>query len=176
MKLPSSYTTLLILIFIGGSLVLLSYLYAIKTYSGNVNDFWGGFPKQYLSVYYVSMLVSAVSFFIFTSYILLQFDMLTERHIFKVVFPVLYTILLIGSAIWMPSVKLYLIDAPSFLWIFIRTILFSVGFSSLVMTVVLFITKPNPISTHYVGAVVASSYFCFHTLILDGFVWPHFFK
>lgn len=174
--MANSKLVFILIVVVLGSAVLASYVYAIKSYGGNVADFWGNFPKKFLSPYYVSMLLSAVSFFFFTSYILLNYNALTQKQFVHYGLPILYFLMLFGSAIWMPSVKLYLSDATSTLWITIRSILLIVGFSSLTITIMLLITRPATISAHFIMAVIASAYFCFHTLILDGFVWPHYFK
>lgn len=169
---------LILIIVIGGLLVLGSYAFIFLTYPGNVSDFWGSFPEKYLPPYYLSMVLSALSYFVFTLFVLLKVDvekMNFGKSFSYSIFSVLYLLILIPSAAWMPIVNLYLNNNSTLLWFLIRFVLTVVGLASLILTIVLIQMKPRQKGIFYIASILTSAYFFFHTGILDALVWTQYF-
>ncbi|MDD3648462.1 MAG: hypothetical protein PHS44_08280 [Candidatus Dojkabacteria bacterium] len=169
---------LLWIILLFGSLVLLSYILVLGNFPGGTDAFWGSMPEKYLSPYYVSMLLSAFGYFIFTSFILVRIDSKT----FKVtslgykVFWILYLFLLVPSALWTPLVRIYLDENTTLLWVVIRLVLILVGLATLGVLLILLNSRNKYRGMYYWLSVVSAVFFFFHTGILDAFVWPHYFR
>lgn len=164
---------------IGGIAVILSYILPIVTHQGNSEPLWGGISGGLRNFYFVSMLLSALSYFAFTYFILFRLNPETVR-VFQVinfiVFPIIYCLILIASALWMPLTYAMVGQPQTGLWIGIRTVLFIVGLAALCLVIALLGLSPRHSGFAYWLAVVGSIIFCLHTLVLDGMVWPAFFK
>ncbi len=164
---------------VGGIAVILSYVLSILLHQGNSEILWGGISGGLRSFYFVSMLLAALSYFAFTYFILFRLNPETVQvfQVMKfVVFPIIYCLILIPSVLWMP-LSYAMVGQPQIgLWIGIRTVLFIVGLAALCLVIALLALSPRPGGAAYWLAVAGSIIFCIHTLILDGVVWPAFFK
>jgi len=164
---------------VGGLAVILSYVLSILANQGNSEALWGGISGGSRSFYFVSMLLAALSYFAFTYFILFRLNPETVQvfQVMKfVVFPVIYCLILIPSALWMP-LSYAMIGQPQIgVWIGIRAVLLIVGLAALCLVIALLALSPRPGGTTYWLAVAGSIVFCAHTLILDGMLWPAFFK
>jgi len=164
---------------VGGLAVILSYILSILANQGNSEALWGGISGGLRSFYFVSMLLAALSYFAFTYFILFRLNP-ESVQVFQVmkfvVFPVIYCLILIPSALWMP-LSYAMVGQPQIgLWIGIRAVLLTVGLAALCLVIALLALSPRPGGTAYWLAVAGSIIFCAHTLILDGILWPAFFK
>jgi len=104
----------LIVNLVGGPLVLLSYVIGLKA-GKSADILWGGTPKKIRGVYTLSMIVSALSFLITTIFVFLNMNRSNIELPYSLntnVFNILYTILLICSAIWIPLVNV-MVSKPS---------------------------------------------------------------
>ena len=70
---------LLIINVIGGTAVILSYIYGLKGQEGGANVLWGNVSTNVRPLYFVSMIISAVSYFAFIYYILFKIDPATSN-------------------------------------------------------------------------------------------------
>jgi len=164
---------------VGGLAVILSYIMPILSHQGNSETLWGGISGGLRSFYFVSMLLAAVSYFAFTYFILFRLNP-ESVQVFQVikfvVFPIIYCLILISSALWMPLTYAMVGQPQIGIWVGIRTVLLIVGLAALCLVIALLALSPRPGGTAYWLAVAGSIIFCIHTLILDGMVWPAFFK
>src|SRR4030042_1453932 len=160
---------------VGGVAVILSYILSILAHQGNAEALWGSISGGLRSFYFVSMLLAALSYFAFTYFILFRLNP-ESVQIFQVmkfvVFPVIYCLILIPSALWMP-LSYAMVGQPQIgLWIGIRAVLLTVGLAALCLVIVLLALSPRPGGTAYWLAVGGGVLFCAHPLILDGVLLP----
>jgi hypothetical protein len=164
---------------VGGLAVILSYILPILTHQRNSEVLWGGISGGLRNLYFVSMLLAALSYFAFTYFILFRLNP-ENVHIFQVmnfiVFPIIYCFILIASALWMPLTYAMVGQPQIGLLIGIRAVLLIVGLAALCLVIALLGLSPRPGVVAYWLAVAGSIIFCLHTLVLDGMVWPAFFK
>jgi hypothetical protein len=154
----------LVINIIGGILVIGSYIYGIKTH-GNADAFWGSVPKNIHKYYAISMAVAAISYFAFSSYVLLRIESGYLYHF-------LFTVLLAASAFWMPLTYVMIENPATATWIGIRVILVIVALASLGIFIALLFISPRPTGWHYWSAVVGALLFTLHTGVLDAILWP----
>ena len=164
---------LLTINFIGGIVVIGSYIWGLRAGVGGANALWGGTPASVKPIYTISMLFSALGYFAFIFFILFRLNPASFN------FNILYIIFLgiLGfSAFWMPLTNLFLANPGIFLWFAIRIILAIVGISSCALAWFLISLHAKETGLVYWLAVAGSIYFAFHTVILDMILWPIFFK
>jgi hypothetical protein len=144
-----------------------------------VNVLWGGVPDNLRPIYTVSMILSALGFFAFIYYIFFRLNP-TQVSIAGVSgFTMFYVILLgilIASAFWILLTNMYVGNPSTGIWIAVRTVLAIVGLSSIALTLALLTLQGRVPGLAYWLAIVGSSYFAFHTAILDAIVWAALFK
>jgi hypothetical protein len=158
--------------------VLGSYAHGIATHPGSAGAAWGGVPESLRPLYTVSMLLAAAGYFAFTSFILFRVSPRALRvagHFGFGLFPLLYLLILVPSALWMP-LTFAMLGAPSdALWLAIRAVLALVGLGSLGLVAALLALEPRAPRRHWLLALVGSLAFAFQTAVLDALVWTAFF-
>jgi len=162
---------------IGGILVLASYVWIISGFNGDLSSFWGGMPERFLGGYYVSMILSALGYFIFTLFVFFKIDKkvkIRKESLYSLVNK-FYIFLLIPSALWMPLVDLYLKNETLFLWLVIRLVLLLVGLSSFGIFLIILQFGNRRKRLFFILALISSAYFFFHAGILDALIWPYYF-
>lgn len=168
----------IILNIIGGILVIGSYIYGLKT-QGNGNALWGGVPGNIKKVYTASIFISALTFFVFTLFILLKVYT-SEYKVFglssQIAFSVMYFLVLIPSAFWMPLTYAMVQNPSNLVWIGVRAVLAIVALGALGILVSLLALSPKPTGAFYWSAIATIAYFFFHTGVLDALLWPYFWK
>ncbi len=168
----------LIINIIGGILVLGSYYLGLRGGKG-VDALWGGTPANIKGIYTASMLVCAVSYFIFFSYIFSNLGSGTFSNI-KIlgdkIFLILFALILIASAFWMPLTNIMISNPSPVVWIGIRVVLVIVGLASCAVFLSLLTISPRPGGIWYFASLLGMFWFTFHTLILDALLWPYFWS
>jgi hypothetical protein len=170
---------LLIINIIGGIAVIGSYVLGLRGQSGGANVLWGGVPDNLRPVYTVSMILSALGFFAFIYYIFFRLDP-GQTSIAGIsgftLFYVIFLLILIPSALWMPLTNMYVGNPSTGIWIAVRTVLAMVGLASIALVWALLTLQGRvPGLAHWL-AVAGSGYFAFHTAILDAIVWAALFR
>ena len=163
---------------VGGIAVLVSYAYGLATHPELRDEVWGGVPHPLRGFYTVSMLSAAVGYFLFGFFVLFRVDAATARvgrWAGFGLFTVLYALILIPSALWMP-LSFEMIESPgSGLWYAIRGVLGTVGLASLLMLwAILWVDAPGSRASRGVAAV-GCVLFSIQTALLDGLIWPYYF-
>lgn len=153
---------------LGGTAVILSYILGFKSSKGS-NLLWGGISKNFQKIYTLSMIVSAIGYFIFSSYI---FKILAVNVNYSF-FYYAYLILLVTSALWLPLVNMMNKKKNALLWISIRATLILTAFSFFFILVLFLSIVPNGI--HYYLSVAGLIIITLHTGVLDAILWPHFY-
>ena len=170
---------LLIINVLGGAAVIGSYIFGLSGQSGGANVLWGGVPVNIRPVYTVSMVLSALGYFAFLYYIFFRLDP-AQISIAGVsgftLFYVIFLLILIPSAFWMPLTNVYVSNPSTGIWVMVRTVLAIVGLASIALFWALLTLQGKVLGVSYWLAVVGSGYFAFHTVILDAVIWAALFK
>lgn len=164
----------MIVIVLGGILVPASYVHGVVSNPGRASLLWGGVPQRLVPVYVVSMLLSAVGFLLFSYFLLFRALQLGIRPDFRVL-AVIYAVILMPSAAWMPLTFQMVSSASPTVWLAIRLVLVAVGLGALAMLITLLRLEPRPQDWMYWGSVVGSLIFFLHTMVLDAVIWPRLF-
>ena len=108
----------------------LSYVHGLVTHPDAREGLWGGIPEALRHLYSVSMILAAAGFFLFTGFILFRVDP-EERNARFTVFPLLYALILIPSALWLPLTFAVMEHPSTSLWWAVRVDLLLVGLGSI---------------------------------------------
>lgn len=172
------HRSLLILNVVGGIAVLGSYALGITSHPGAASQAWGGVPESIRPVYTVNMFLAAAGYFAFSFFVFFRLDPERTRlfgsHGFRA-FRLLYALILIPSAIWMP-LTFAMIDAPSApLWAVIRLVLLLVGLGS--VGLIGAVATAGPVSAPIARrvAIAGTIPFAIQTALLDALIWPAYF-
>lgn len=170
--------SLLILNELGGIAVLGSYALGIASHPGASSQVWGGVPESIRPLYTVNMFLAAAGYFGFSFFVFFRLDpdrtRLFGRRGFRV-FHVLYALVLLPSALWMP-LTFAMLDSPSAaLWAAIRLVLFLVGIGSLglIAAVATASSAEAPVARRI--AIAGAIAFAIQTALLDALIWPAYF-
>jgi hypothetical protein len=163
---------------VGGVAVLGSYAYGLATHPEIRGQVWGGVPDSLRPFYSVSMLLAAAGYFAFSYFVFFRLDPKRTRVGSSAglsVFNLLYVLILLPSALWMP-LTFAMIEAPgAALWWAIRLVLCVAGAASLgMLAAILKAQSPGANSVRWL-AVLGSALFCVQTALLDAVVWPVYF-
>jgi hypothetical protein len=177
--MTTQHIILLIINITGGAAVIGSYIFGLNTQSGGANVLWGDVPTNIRPVYTVSMILSALGYFAFLYYIFFRLDP-AQTSIAGVtgftLFYVIFLLILIPSAFWMPLTNVYVGNPSAGMWILVRTVLVVVGLASIALVLALLTSQGKVPGASYWLAVIGSGYFAFHTAILDAIIWAALFK
>lgn len=164
---------------VGGILVLGSYVQGLMAHPENRNALWGSVPNSVQPLYTVSMILAALGYFAFTYFVLFRIDAaevrVADRFGFWVLY-VIYLLILLPSALWMPLTYAAIDRHSMGLYWAIRVVLAVVGLGSLALLAALLSLRTGGSSYAYWLAVAGSAAFCLQTAVLDALVWPTFFK
>ena len=178
MHLHRQKKELLLLNVVLGFAVLLSYAHGLVTNPATRAALWGGIPQWLMPFYTVVMPFAAVGYFLFTSFLLFQVNpdeaLIAGRCRYRL-FHLLYGMVLLPSALWMPLSFAMLREPSSGLWIAIRIVLAAVGLGSLGILAAILMLRPRRASPSFWLACSGSIAFCVQTSILDALVWTAFF-
>ncbi len=169
---------LLLLIGIGGTAVLASYVLAFAYEPAIRGALWGDLPEGIVRrIYTVNMLLAAASFFPATSVLGFATPLDSFRERTGLPFRALlaaYAAILIPSAAWLPLTALYIQSPTPLLWWAIRIDLLAVGIGASVVGWMLIRRARGGA----LGSQLAAGLFFFfwlQTMVLDALVWPAFF-
>jgi len=163
---------------VGGCAVLASYVHGLAANPLTREEVWGGVPDSLRPLYTVSMLCAAAGYFAFSYLVFFRLDPDTiriGRRFGFGVFHVLYALILVPSALWMPLTFAMLESPSAALWWTIRVVLAAVGLGSVGLLAALVAVRPRRENGARWLALAGVSAFCFQTAILDALVWPAFF-
>lgn len=170
---------MLLIILIGGTAVVASYVHGFWTHSPeSVEAAWGGVTREMRLYYVPSMLLAMLGYFAYTYFLLFRVDPEETRIGGRLgfgVFNVLYAAILVASAMYMP-LTFRMVEHPSTaLWLLIRLVLAVVGLASLGLIGSLLALRPRRPAWAYWLAVAGTVTFSFQTAVLDALIWPALF-
>lgn len=162
----------LIVIFLLGIPVILSYVLGLRK-PEEQNLLWGGVPTKYRKAYTISMIVSAISYFVFTTYVIILLGQFNGNGSYPF-FYILYIIMLAASALWVPLVKRVANKNTLLNWYLVRFVLALNGFAAFMLF--FFLANLSTPSIFYYISIVLLGIYTLHTAILDAIIWPYFWK
>jgi hypothetical protein len=124
------------------------------------------------------MFLAAAGYFAFSSFVFRRLDPERTRIVggfgFRA-FHVLYAMILIPSALWLP-LTFEMLEAPSSaLWLAIRVSLALVGLGSLGLMAAIASAQPHSATGRRRIALIGTLFFSLQTALLDALIWPAFF-
>ncbi len=170
--------SLLLLNVLGGLAVLGSYAHGLSTHPGMGDAVWGGVPQELRPLYTVNMLLATAGYFAFSHFVFFRLDPRRTRIGARFgygFFHVVYALILIPSALWMPLTFAMLESPGPALWLSIRTELALVGAGSLALLFAVCVAGPADAPWSRRVAVAGAIFFCLQTALLDALVWPAYF-
>jgi hypothetical protein len=170
---------LLAVIVVFGAGVIGSYVQGIAANPGGAETLWGNVRGSLRILNYITMLLAVIGFFLFTYYVFFRIDPSVAKVAGNLnfwVFIVIYTLILLPSAFWMPLTFNVLVSHSTLVWIANRVVLFIVGLAALALTGALLTLQPKNQDITYWLAVSGSILFWVQTLIMDAFIWAANFK
>jgi hypothetical protein len=165
----------LFILLVLGTLVPLSYIIGL---GDKADTMWGGVPSNIRPLYTISMLISAIGFFIFSTYTFLNVfkdGFILPYSLKKWTIHLSYLLILIPSALWIPLVNVMLDRPSTLIWVAIRSVLILVALGTLILLILITKAKKEEKGLFYYASVVGLILFLFHTGILDAIIWPILF-
>mgnify|MGYP001176844190 CR=1 FL=1 len=169
---------LLVIIIVGGISIIGSYIYGFRAHHNNANSLWGRAPKILRLINLPFMILAAIGFIVFSCFILFHLnpDEVRIANSFGFyVFHIIFALILIPSAFWMPLTFAMINRPKTGLWIGIRLVLAIVGISSLALLLVLLNLNINESGLIYWFAIGGAVAFSIQTVLFDTLLWPIFF-
>lgn len=164
----SAKLRLFLLVAIGGALTLGSYVWGFTQYPELAQDFWGDVPENWIPYYTNNMFLAATGFL---AAFALFMTRASDTQISQLYLP--YALILIPSALWLPSTVLMLQQPSNWLWWLIRIDLFAVGLGGLMLYPAM--AKTNVGNTFRWAAYISFAFFVLQTAFLDAIIWPAYF-
>lgn len=162
---------------LGGTAVLASYAWNLLAHPGAGGEFWGGVPASLQSVYVCTMLLAAAGYFAFTRFVfrLRPAEAKIAGRFGYRIFHLIYALILVPSALWMPLTFAMIQEPSAGLWVAIRLTLAAVGLGSLMLLAALLWLEPRRPGVAFKLALAGAVAFTFQTAVLDALVWPAYF-
>jgi hypothetical protein len=162
---------------VGGIAVLASYVDGLLGDTAVGNALWGGIPEALRPLYTVNMFLAAAGYFLFTPYIAFRLSRAGSQALGRVDFRwfyLLYALVLLPSALWLPLTA-EMVSAPSSgLWLAIRIDLALVGLGALGLLAAL-ASLPADAPKGRRLAMLGLLPFCLQTAVLDAAIWPAYY-
>lgn len=169
--------TLVLINLIFGSLLLFSYYNGVTKNPDLSAKLWGGVPESLRTFIVVSMFISAIGYFFFTSNFIFNVNLHEKKFLGR--FPgwslhIIYLLILIPSSIWIDLTFQYLKSGVPLHWVYVLSALYCVGLSSILLFLFV-VDSGNSNQIIYLISVIGAGFFVFHTMFLDGLLWTTFF-
>jgi hypothetical protein len=177
MQLHLQKILLLAINLICGGAVIFSYIYCLARNPQTGGALWGEVPKCLMPIYTASMFAAAAGYLLFSFYIIFKLDPDTAMvsGFGYWIFSLIYLLILVPSALWMPF-TISMIENPSVVtWIIIRVVLTTVGIASICMLVSILRASPRSEGPSFILAITGCALFCIQTAVLDAIVWTGYF-
>lgn len=163
-----------------GPAVLISNVLSANAYpSETVAKLWGDVPVAVRPAYTSWMFVAATGYFLFSYFLFFRVDADRARVAGRWgfgLFNLLYLLILVPSAIWMPLTLRHIESPASMTWALIVAGLWTTGLASLALIASLAKLQPREPAWAWKAALVGSVLFAGQTFLLDSCVWPMFFE
>ena len=178
LKLRAQQRSLAILNVLGGLAVLGSYALAFSYSPAIRAGLWGGVPEGIRPLYVASMLAAALGYFPFTYQLVFTEepeDFLAAVGLPYRVLHLVYALVLVPSALWMPLTAAKLGGGGEGLWWAILAVLGLVALGSTALLGILGVLAWKRGGVRSWVAVAGGVAFWVQTAVLDAVVWPAYF-
>jgi hypothetical protein len=178
LKMNAQQWILLAIMAICGAAVIGSYIHGFSTHPGSAERLWGGVTGGLRIFNFFTMIMAALGFFAFSYWLFFKLnpdEVLIAGHFKYWLFFIIFLVILIPSALWMPFSFAYLANPGTGLWFGVRLVLALAGIGSLALLWAILTISPREASLAYWFAVGGAAAFCLQTAILDMLVWPALF-
>lgn len=159
---------------IGGTAVLGSYIWGFQARPEAADLLWGGVPESLRPAYTAGMFLAATGYFLFSYFILFRLNAAETRIAGRWgygTFNLLYALILVPSALWLPLTFLAVDQAsPALVWL-VRLDLALVALASIGLLFSLLWLQPRQPRWAHRLAMLGALGFCFQTVLLDAIVW-----
>jgi hypothetical protein len=163
---------------LGGFAVIASYVAGMVSHPNTEQLIWGRITPSLRTVYLACMPLAAVGYLSVLYFILFQLNAETARiwgfDGFSVL-DIIFAVILIFSALWMPLTYKLIETQWRGWWIYIRMVLLLVGLASLVLLFALLMISQKEPAWSYWLATAGAAVFFIQTGIIDAFIWPALF-
>lgn len=158
---------------VGGTAVLASYVLWLGNPSNDAGALWGSIGGFGRALYTVSMIAAAAGYFAFAPFLLVHGgDAPPSFHRVNL----LFVLVLLPSALWMPLAFEYLDEPGAGLWSTMRAGLLVTGLASAALVHAVASVPATATSARSRTLALAGALaFTFQTLVLDALVWPRCF-
>ena len=163
---------------LGGIAVIASYVAGLVSHPNTEGLLWGRITQRLKAVYLVTMPLAALGYLLVLYFIIFHLDSRIVHVAGYKGFPVLdiiYIVILVFSAFWMPLTYKLVETHWSGWWLYIRLVLFAVGLASLALLCSLLVIDQKEPALSYWLAVGGAAMFFIQTGILDAVLWPAVF-
>jgi len=163
---------------LGGIAVLGSYVHGLASNPLTRGAVWGEVPEALRPFYTVNMFLAAAGYFAFSSFVFRRLDPERTRIAGGFgfgAFHLLYALILVPSALWLPLTFEMLAAPSAALWMAIRVTLALVGLGSLGLMAAVATATPQDAPGARRIALVGSLFFSIQTAVLDALIWPAYF-
>jgi hypothetical protein len=178
-KMQAQQWILLAVMVVGGAAVVGSYIQGFATHPGGAETLWGGVTGGLRILNYATMLLAALGFFAFSYWLFFQLNpeevQIASRFGYWM-FDIIFLVILIPSALWMPLTFSYLNNPTTLGWVGVRLVLALVGIGSLALLWAILVTSPRGANLAFWFAVGGAATFSLQTAVMDMFIWPALFK
>ncbi|NMB54813.1 MAG: hypothetical protein GYA15_08930 [Leptolinea sp.] len=177
--MPAQKKLLWLVNIIGGIAVLGSYALGVYTHPEAGRILWGNVPESIRPFYNVNMLLAAAGYFAFLYFILFRLDaekICVAGRFGYGLFPIIFTAILIPSALWMPLTLLAVERSSLTLVWAVRIVLWLVALSSMVLFLAILKVETQQSQRSKYFALAGSGIFCLQTVFLDAIVWVIYFN
>jgi hypothetical protein len=163
---------------LGGAAVIGSYLLGFLIRPVEAGMLWGGVPEGLKALYNTNMFLAATGYLLFSIFILVkkQDEIKVASRFGFGSFLVLYLLVLIPSALWMPLTILAIEKSSQVLLWLVRVDLMMVALASLGILFALITMQPRRPAWFHLLSVVGGLAFCLQTVVLDAVVWSILFR
>lgn len=168
MKFPFYY--FLIIGILGMILLYSYYYYAIN--NSNVLKLWGKIKGNLLNIYYLSMIISAISFLFFLIYLVIS-NSLRNDEVNKLFIGII--LIIIFSMFWMPLSLKYLKKNNLYNKFLIYLVLFIVSISSFYLLIIINNITDNKNTILKNISLYGMIYFFIHVFFFDFILWTNNF-
>lgn len=170
---------LLTIMAVCGAAVIASYIQGFATHTGGAERLWGGVTGGLRYLNFITMILAALGFFAFSYWLFFRLNpdevQIANRFGYWF-FYVIFIVILIPSALWMPLTFSYTSNPTTALWIGVRLVLVLVGIGSLALLWAVCAISPRETNLAYWFAVGGAAAFAVQTAIMDMLIWPALFK
>ncbi len=168
---------LLVINLLGGAAVIGSYIWGFLVNPGGVESFWGGVPAGIRTAISLNMLLAAAGYLaIFFVLLLSVTSTATVGKIPFWIFHIIYLVILVPSALWMPLTQAVIEHYTPLGWFSVVLVLVLTAMAGIALLISLLTLRPALPNRQKSLVLIGSAFFILQTALLDAILWTSFFR